>query len=193
MPKPIANYKFTQTESSAIKELIKYSANKKIESARIIKADKDITDKFILIEDDLRCNLLPKGEKFACENADCKLFKTLKKKVLLKDSTYIHYHPYDLPLSIGDVLTSFNANLQKMIAVTKDGKYSIFIPNNNSTNKPIKELYTANTTLVNAMKRNNGSDYILKNSYVFSKYKNQLNAFWQQIAKQTGSTYISNL
>lgn len=193
MPKPIANYKFTQTESSAIKELIKYSANKKIESARIIKADKDITDKFILFEDDLRCNLLPKGEKFACENADCKLFKTLKKKVLLKDSTYIHFHPYELPLSIGDVLTSFNAKLHKIIAVTKDGKYSIFIPNNKTQNKPIKELYDANTTLVKAMKKNNGSDYILKNSYVFSKYKNNLNAFWQQIAEQTGSTYISNI
>jgi len=189
----VNNYQFSPLENKIIKELIEYSQNKNIESARIIKNNEHITDKFNIVEDDLRCNLLPKGETYHCENANCKLFEALKGKVLLKDSTYIHYHPYELPLSIGDILTSFRLKLQKIIAVTKDGKYSIFIPNNNTPNKPINELYDANTKLVNAMKKHNGSDFILKNKYVFSKYKTNLNEYWHKIAEQTGSTYISNI
>lgn len=41
----ISKYKFTKLEQSLISELLHYSIGKKVETARIIKNGKDITDK----------------------------------------------------------------------------------------------------------------------------------------------------
>ena len=121
------------------------------------------------------------------------MFKNFKKLVLLKDSTYVHYHPATLPLSIGDVLTSFIFKLEKMVAVTKDGHYSIFVPNHNCKNLTLNEFYRANAKLVKFLKRIGGTDSLLNNPINFEKYKNSITEYWLNLAQQTGSKYFSNI
>ena len=187
------NYKFNKLETNVIKELIEYSKSKNVESARILKSGKNITDQFLIIEDELKCNLLPISAKYHCEKVNCKLFDSVKKQMLMKDATYIHYHPKPLPLSFADVFTCLKLKLNKMIAVTEDGMYSIFIPNHKVENSQIKNLVFANKKLTYALELNGGSDYILNNKYISHVYKTKMNKFWETFAKDTNSLYISNI
>ena len=187
------NYKFNKLETNVIKELIEYSKSKNVESARILKSGKNITDEFLIIEDELKCNLLPISAKYHCEKVNCKLFDSVKKQMLMKDATYIHYHPKPLPLSFADVFTCLKLKLNKMIAVTEDGMYSIFIPNSNIQNNSVKKIINANRKLVYALELKGGTNFILNNKYVLFRYKTGMDDFWKMFAKETDSIYISNM
>ena len=188
-----SSYKFTNQERNMINELIKYSADKGVESSRILKGNKNITNKFEIKEDKLFCSLNPKGEKGPCEKADCPLFNVLKRRILFKNTTFIHSHLKNLPLSFGDVLTCLAFKMKKMIAVTLDGKFSMFIPNYNSKNFSRRELYEMESKLTKILKQRGGVDYIFKTPNVFEKYKADVNSYWQNLAAKTGSKYITNL
>ena len=187
----ISKYAFTLTEQKSIKELLKYCEGKNVESARILKNDTDITDKFIIDENNFRVNMHPKGEVLPCHEAHCPIFELVKKKMLLKDSTYIHFHPKTLPLSFGDVLSAFLFKMKKIVAVTSDGKYSIFAPNP-SVNVPKEELFKQNKKIREIINKN-GIGYILDNPVHFEKYKTYMQLYWQKLAAQNKSQYMSNM
>ncbi|MBQ2870786.1 hypothetical protein IJE86_03680 [bacterium] len=187
----LATYTFTTNEQKAIKELLHYCNGKTIESARILKNDKDITDKFIIKESEYRNSMDPRGEVLPCHEANCPLFNLVKRKLHFKDSTYIHFHPRSLPLSFGDVLTAFIYRMKKIVAVSADGKFSIFIPNPHSK-VPRKELYAGNEKLSKLI-REQGEGYILDNPTNFKNYKQAMHMFWQNLAERTDSKYISDM
>ncbi len=173
MIKNIPKYNFTRFEKATIEELLRYSIGKQVESARVIKAGKNITDKLFFEETSTRI-----------------LLKTADEK-LLKNSTYIHYHPYPLPLSFGDILFAFKNKLKKIVAVFDDGRYSIFIPNT-KIQIPTEDLIAGNQKIRKIVKKY-GEDFILKNSIEFEKYKNSMHDFLQKLSQKTNSKYFSNM
>ncbi len=192
MIKPIGKYNFTTLEQTTIKELLQYSRGKQVESARILIDEKNITDKFIIKEDDLRCWVFPRGEVLPCHDSKCPIFNIAKKKILLKNATFIHYHPEPLPLSLGDVLMAFVFKVKKIIAVFDDGRYSIFCPNPN-VKTPKKELKDANTRLQEAIDKYKTESDFLADKENLEKYKIGIHNFWINLAESTGSKYISTM
>ena len=187
-------YKFNRLEQNTIKKLIEYSKNKRVEASRVLKSNQDITDKFIIFEDKYNCRLIPKGEKLPCENTNCPIFFHSKAKMLLRDSTYIHYHPRTLPLSIGDIYTAVMNRIKKIVAVTAEGTYSVFMPNYKMGEFTAKrDLLVANNKLSRIVRENGGEGYILDNPVIFEKYKQGLNEFIQSLAQKTDSKYFSNI
>ena len=191
MIKVTQNFVFTPFEKSTIKELIKYSVGKNIESARIIKNNKDITDKFIIKELEDKIFVFAKGEILPCHKSRCPIFDMAKKRILLKDTTYIHYHPLPLPLSFGDGLNAVRYKLEKMIAVFKDGRHSIFLPNRRI--KLSEKPFIDGNQTIKEIANPEHENYILKNKANTNKYKAYIEAFWQKFAKDTNSKYFSTM
>lgn len=192
MLRPIAKYKFTKLELDTINELIPYCYGKNVESPRVLKGRKNITDKFILEEDELKCNIYAKGEVVPCENYNCALFKAVKKRMLLRDTTFIHFHPRPLPLSAGDILNAFYYRFKKIISVTADGLYSVFVPNFSKA-PPINELKAENARIRKIIEEHGGPEYILCNPKNFARHRVESTEFLRRLAKSTGSKYMSNM
>ncbi len=185
-------FQFTSLENTTIKELIQYSMKKNIESVRILKNDKNITNKFLIDESPTRIIMQAKLNLPSFLKPFASILGRLKKKMLLKDSTYIHYHPKPLPLSFGDVLQAFNYNVKKIVAVFDDGRYSVFCPNPKAK-KPIKELLNGNQKLREKIEQRGGEGDVLSDNNFIEQYKAEMQAFWQKLAQDTNSKYFSNM
>ena len=184
-------YEFSRLEKSLIKDLSDYCALHKLESARIIKNNTDITDKFTIIEKPYSHIALPKG--FSLTNTGKDEFEEIsnKRKQLLEDCVYIHNHPENLPLSIPDILQVCVNKIKKMVAITIDGKLSIFEHQGN-LDKISEELVKFNNKLRNLICEQ-GADYILKNAEQKEKYIKNLENVYKNLCEKYGGKYYSDL
>jgi len=186
-------YNFTDLEKRVIKDLIRYSSTNNLESARILKNNRNITNKFTIDEFEAKHFVYPKGTQLTEDSEKLKIL-VQKREKLLDNSTYIHTHPFSLPLSIPDLLQVFKNNLRKMVAVTLDGKCSVFENNQTANPEPIiNELRETIIRLREELKTHGGDDWILKSPERFNNYKNMILQKSSEIAEKVGGKYYSDI
>lgn len=186
-------YNFTDLEKRVIKDLIRYSSTNNLESARILKNNRNITNKFTIDEFEAKHFVYPKGTQLTEDSEKLKIL-VQKREELLDNSTYIHTHPFSLPLSIPDLLQVFKNNLRKMVAVTLDGKCSVFENNQTANPEPIiNELRETIIRLREELKTHGGDDWILKSPERFNNYKNMILQKSSEIAEKVGGKYYSDI
>ena len=186
-------YNFTDLEKRVIKDLIRYSSTNNLESARILKNNRNITNKFTIDEFEAKHFVYPMGTQLTEDSEKLKIL-VQKREELLDNSTYIHTHPFSLPLSIPDLLQVFKNNLRKMVAVTLDGKCSVFENNQTANPEPIiNELRETIIRLREELKTHGGDDWILKSPERFNNYKNMILQKSSEIAEKVGGKYYSDI
>ncbi len=187
----LQNYQFSHLEKTLINDLLEYCQKHNIESARIIKNNKNITDTFSIIEKPTSAIVLPKGYAIPRTNSEFEEIKNIRKR-LLKNSTYIHYHPMNLPLSLQDIALSCVNKFEKIIAVTSEKKISLFEPKGN-LEKIQNELTKLNQRLRDFISHKGGEDIILKNPQKREKYSRDIENLYSELCKKYGGKYYSNI
>ena len=103
----------TNLFSSLEKNIINEIKGGKIESARVIDKSGNLVKDIEFIGDKYSVRISP----------ECLLKDSVIEK--FKDSTYIHNHPFNAPLSSNDIVQMAITKIKKMVACTSDGGYSI--------------------------------------------------------------------
>lgn len=185
---------FTKLEKQLMKEVMEYSAKNNVETCRIIKNGKDITDRFELYEYYNLCQAYPASGKVLGVDLGFagKIFNYRRN---MKNATYIHSHNTETPLSRPDLIMAIKSGLRRMSAVTPSGKYS-FIDINPKSKKKILEslpLFDKTVEKYNELIEKFGETFLEDNKEALKEYQKFLMNVWSEFSQKTGIKHETNL
>lgn len=183
---------FSQLEKKLIHECVEYSKIHKVETARVIKNNKNITDKFDWFETE---NYVSEGPK------DSYIFgfnfgfwgSILKCAMNLKNSVYIHSHLFELPLSRPDVYAMLKRGMKRMVAVTPSGRTSV-IEFDGNKRKLLNNLsaFDEPKNLMEEFKRNGCENFLIYGDK-FRQYQDCMKQAWNKFVELTNAKYESEI
>ena len=186
---------FTELEKKLMKEAMEYSKEKGVETWRIIKNGKDITDQLTLIEEPKRSGgYFTKTDKIFGISVEKlgwfgNVIKGLRNRWNFINITHIHTHPREMSFSPTDIKAGLALRHKKNIVVTPSGKYAVIEFEKSKRKKALKliesfhEWYEQNEHLYDGVKPEEKYKVTLK---IFPK-------FLEKYIKDSGLKYESNI
>lgn len=182
---------FSKLERQALEAVRAYASKNNTETCRVIKNGKDITRCFNIIETEAACK--------ACPQMQTGLFgifsSIFKYKHAVKNSTYIHSHTRELPLSPDDIIAAIKMKNKKMVSITPKGKYMSIELDKKSRKKAWKDvslLFETQKQKYNEMSAAYGDRFIYEDRVHMQEYANFALSTLKDFFEKTGLKVETN-
>ena len=182
---------FSNLEKRAMNEVKEYSALHSVETCKIIKKGKDITDRFDLFETADYVSVGPKnGNIFGINFGVFGRIFNFKRNI--RNATYIHSHMTEVPLSRPDIIFAIKTKLKKIIAVSPSGKHSTL-----ELEKDSKKLFEHFNVFDEPLNKYNElaqqDENVMQNKTLLKIYQDSVKKAWERFVELTNAKYSSNI